>query len=62
MSNEQLLAILKEAREMAAEDRAAPLVDCPVCGHTLDENSTGVINCPFGHYRKQGRTRSTGEY
>lgn len=61
MSFAQLIAIKDEAKQMRAEDKAAPLVDCPVCGHTLDENSRGEVNCPFGHFRQQGRTRRVGD-
>ena len=43
--------------ELSAEDKAAPLVDCPVCGEVLVENSKGWVNCPFGHFRQYGRTR-----
>ena len=61
MSFAELIAIKEEARQMRAEDRAAPLVDCPVCGHLLNENSKGAVDCPFGHFRQQDRTRRTGD-
>lgn len=57
MSFAELIAIKDEARQMQAEDKAALLVDCPVCGAVLDENSRGEVNCPMGHYRQQGRVR-----
>lgn len=57
MSWAELIGIKEEARQMAAEDKAAPLVDCPICGTVLDENSRGVVNCPMGHFRQQGRLR-----
>jgi len=61
MTFAQLIAIKEEAKKMRAEDRAKPLVDCPVCGHTLDENARGEVNCAFGHFRQQGRTRRIGD-
>lgn len=54
MSFAQLKAITEQARQMRAEDRAAPLVDCPLCGHRLDVNSRGVLNCDVGHWRSDG--------
>jgi len=57
----QLIAIRDQAKQMRAEDKAAPLVACPVCGHKLDENSRGAVNCPLGHFRQQGRTRRIGD-
>lgn len=47
---DDLLAIIKESRRIAEEDRAHPLVDCPVCGEVLQKNSRGAVNCPLGHY------------
>lgn len=60
MSNEQLIAIRDEAKQLRRADKEAPLLDCPVCGDVLDENSRGVVNCPSGHYRQQGRARREG--
>lgn len=50
-----LLAILKEAREIREQDRQRERdpVDCPVCGEVLQVNSRGIKNCPLGHYRKE---------
>jgi len=61
LSFAQLIAMRDKAKQMRAEDKAAPLVDCPVCGHTLDEKSRGEVNCPFGHLRQQGRVRREGD-
>lgn len=47
---DDFLAIIKEAREIDEQDKARPLVDCPVCGTRLDKNSRGAVNCPMGHY------------
>jgi len=57
----QLIAIKEQAKQMRAEDRANPLVDCPVCGHQLNENSRGAVDCPFAHFRQQGRARRMGQ-
>jgi hypothetical protein len=51
VSWDELIGILKEARTIRDEDRARPVVDCPVCGNRLDEDSKGVKNCDVGHYR-----------
>ena len=56
MSWESLKAINDEARAMRAEDKAKPIVDCPICGFTLEENK-GVFNCPMGHFRQRGAQR-----
>lgn len=53
----KLVALREQARQMQIEDRAAPLVDCPICGHGLDENRRGEVNCPFEHFRQTGRER-----
>ena len=45
-----------EAKADAEEDRAKPLVDCPVCGEPLETNNRGAVNCPLGHFR-QGDNR-----
>lgn len=49
-------AIVEEAREIEREERAHQLVDCPLCGEPLDENSRGELNCPLGHFRVAGGT------
>ncbi|HUV73864.1 MAG TPA: hypothetical protein VMW79_06120 [Anaerolineae bacterium] len=46
-----LLQILKEARQMAEEDRRRSPVACPKCGEPLDENKQGTLNCPMGHWQ-----------
>lgn len=56
MSFSELIAIGKEARDMRAEDRAKPLVDCPTCGHLLDKRGE-LYNCPLGHWRQTGTQR-----
>lgn len=57
MSWEELIAIRDEARQVVADDQAAPIIDCPTCGEVLDENGRGEVNCPMGHFRQQGRRR-----
>lgn len=53
-----LRAIIEEAKEIAREEREAPLIDCPICGTPLDKNSRGQLNCPMGHFRAEaGATR-----
>lgn len=56
MSNQELIAIRDEARLMAQEDRDRPIIDCPVCGETLDVRGD-IRNCPLGHYRQTGAQR-----
>jgi hypothetical protein len=58
MSNEQLLAILKEAREEALKERTKALVDCPQCGMLLDWRD-GIANCPMGDWRSVGGIRGS---
>lgn len=60
MSFAELIAIKEEAKQICAEDRAKPLVDCPICGEVLQENSKSVVDCPLGHFRQQGRVRRNG--
>lgn len=43
--------IIDEAKQIAAENRAAPLVDCPLCGTPLDVNARGMKSCSMGHFR-----------
>lgn len=50
-------AILKEAQQIEEEERAKPIVDCPVCGTPLDKNARGEVNCPMGHYRASSDAR-----
>ena len=50
MSWAQLIAITQEAKQVLAEDRAAPVVACPNCGEPLKGNSKGIMRCPWGHY------------
>ena len=45
-----LRAITEEAKRLLEEDRAKPLIDCPICGSRLDKNSRGAVNCPLGHF------------
>ena len=47
---DDLMAIIKEAREIQEQDAQKPLIDCPVCGTRLDKNSRGAVNCPLGHF------------
>lgn len=49
--------IVEEARALDADERNAPLVDCPLCGTPLDRNSAGTVNCPLGHFRSSGARR-----
>jgi len=48
-----MLAIIKEAREMAAEDSARPLRSCPLCGNPLTVNARNGAICDVGHYSTQ---------
>ena len=57
MSWRDLLAIRDEARRIDAVDKAAPLLDCPVCGTPLDRRGDGWANCPLGHYRTNATTK-----
>jgi hypothetical protein len=54
MGNEQLLGIIKEAKQMAEEESRRPLVYCPICGDVLDKNKAGILNCRWGHWRGTG--------
>ncbi len=52
MSWEQLEAILKDNRETAREEVAAPVTKCPDCAYTLlKENKYGVKCCPICGWR-----------
>jgi hypothetical protein len=48
MSWNQLLGILRTAREEAAANEALPPVACPIHGEPLD-SARGVLHCPVGH-------------
>ena len=50
MSNEQLIAITQEAKQIAAEEKAKPLIDCPIDGTLLVSNGK-YLNCPMGNFR-----------
>ena len=56
MSYSQLVAILKEVRQTAREQREMPLVECPFDGTPLVFRD-GVYNCPMGYYRTRRTTR-----
>jgi len=49
--------IVEEARQIEQEQRAKPLVDCPICGGPLDYNEKrGLLSCRMGHFRTTRRT------
>jgi hypothetical protein len=51
--------IIEEARQLEQEQRAKPLVDCPICGAVLVySEKRGLVSCPMGHYRVAGRPPS----
>ncbi|RLC56939.1 MAG: hypothetical protein DRI30_05060 [Chloroflexi bacterium] len=50
MSNAQMIAITQEAKQIHAEEKARPLIDCPIDGTLLDNNGK-YLNCPLGNYR-----------
>ena len=56
MSNEQLLGIIRETRQIAKADREAPLVECPFDGTPLVFRN-GVADCPMGNYTTRRTTR-----
>ena len=56
MSNEQLLAITKEARQLRLADEQRPLVECPIDGTPLDFRN-GVANCPMGNWTSRLTTQ-----
>lgn len=56
MSWNQLTAIRAEARKLAEDEKAAPLVDCPICGHLLNVRD-GIYDCPLGHFTTTKATR-----
>lgn len=49
--------IVEEAKQLDADEKARPLVDCPLCGTPLDKNSAGAVNCPMGHFRAPSDAR-----
>lgn len=54
----RLGAISREAKEVAAQERRAPLVDCPICGEVLELNGrTRQRACPLGHYVTHAETK-----
>lgn len=53
MSNQQLLAITKEARQLRRADEQRPLVECPIDGARLQFRN-GVANCPLGNWTSRG--------
>lgn len=52
---EQLKVIADYARQLAAEDAAAPLSACPYCGEPLRTGPGGVLFCIAGDYRSEWR-------
>jgi len=56
VSNEGLLAITKEMRQMRQEDKRRALVECPNCGTPLDYRR-GVYNCPMGDFTTTKKTQ-----
>jgi len=56
-----LRGIIDEAKQLDADEKARPLVDCPICGTVLQTNTRGAASCPLGHFRAPaGATR--GQY
>lgn len=56
MSWAQLQAIVEEMKQASADEKARPLITCPICSETLDRNSKGEANCPLGHFRTTAKT------
>jgi len=56
VSNAELLAMLKDERAIAAEERRKPPLACPYDGSPL-EFRDGVYHCPFGDYTTRRTTR-----
>jgi hypothetical protein len=50
-----LLAILQEARQIWAEERATPPTACPKCGEPL-ETARGVLRCRFDGWKYGAQT------
>ena len=57
MSWYTLIAIKEEARQIAVDERTAPLVDCPIDGTRL-EFRDGIWNCPMGNFRTRKALRA----
>jgi len=55
----QFLSILKEAKQMAAEDKRQPPVACPICGEPIKQ-ARGIIYCPFCPFKTTGQTGGDG--
>ena len=51
MAWNELLATLKENREVLQQDEEQRVVACPVCGHAPLDERDGILNCPIGDYR-----------
>lgn len=47
MGWEELGAIEREAKQLAAAERSAPPVACPVDGTPLETGANGALGCPF---------------
>lgn len=56
-----LRGIVEEAKQLARDERAKPLIDCPVCGEPLDKNERGAVNCPLGHFYQSSDRRMEGQ-
>jgi len=56
-----LIGITQEANQMLIDDREKPIVECPICGTTLDVRGD-VRNCPLGHWTQRGARRSAESY
>lgn len=56
MSWDQLISIRKEQRQIAEDERTAPLVDCPFCGILLNVRD-GQYDCALGHFRTRNPFR-----
>lgn len=54
MSWDQLIAIAKEARDLAEKERNTPPAACPNDGEPLQTGPDGVLYCPFDGWRYQG--------
>mgnify|MGYP003147445967 FL=1 len=48
MAWNELLATLRENRELSQEEK---VVACPNCGHAPLDERDGILNCPIGDYR-----------
>ncbi len=60
MSWEQLVAITKEARQIAADERSRPPVACPSDGQALEyHQAKGLLHCRFCGFTVPGRPAGT---